>query len=321
MAGRKKLPPVQPGTDVDIVEKTPPGLAETAAIARDAGMMMTLDEIASGQDSSKLVGQIRTAMFVKHVSGRVIAAAHRELTESAGYRNILVPGPDGERKRVSTYEEFCPLVFGMSARRIRQIAENDTLMGELYEAAESMGLRQRDFNALKTLPPDDQETFKSVIADGGDRDAAVGVLTDLVERMAAKNAKANADNLAKDDYIAGQKRTIEAKTTENNALRNKRAAATPDETLEQLRHQLRAAVLGVEIALTSNDAEQDCLRNRVRDMVEHAQAHELDLLPELAGLFAQLERTLWIVRDEFGVPHAAVGDPEKEAAMTLGEAL
>lgn len=321
MAGRKKLPKAE-SSGLDIVEKTPPELAKIEAEMRDAGELATGEQVQAWIRMGFQAGRIQAATVAATVSERMIAEAYRDIAESRGYMGMPYVAADGTRGNVSSIDEFCQVCFGKTARRCRQIASNYELIGEeLFEAAQQIGFGQRDYNALKTLPADEQEAVRTAIAEGGDREAVTGLIKDLVERLVTEKAELKADALAKDERASQRERTIENLQKQLRQAKGQRERATPDEEAERLKRQFQAAALGVEIALTSEDADTDCLRNRTRDLIEHARAHERDVLPYLAGVFAQLERMLWLVRDEFGIPHAAVGDPEKEAAMTLGEAL
>jgi hypothetical protein len=83
---------------------------------------------------------------------------------------------------VQDLDEFCRQFMGKSYRRCNELADNlHTLGPELYEQAQAVGFRSRDYRALKALPADDQAAVKAALEDG-DKDTALTVLSQLVGR-------------------------------------------------------------------------------------------------------------------------------------------
>jgi hypothetical protein len=317
MAGRKSLTPAQPGRAIQIVDKTPVHIGELEAAARDAGELIPIEEI----DRSHVLlnaGRIQNALLMATVADRSIAESYLKIVESKAYVGAAYVDAGGNRRRVATLEEFCNIYFGKSARRCREIANNLELLGvELFEAAERTGLGQRDYNALKALPADDQEVIKQAIAEGGDRHAVLGMLTQLAQRQAVEKANLQSDIAAKNDVAAKKSDRINKLEEDLAKARRQARKATPDETLKVLRTRISELVVGIEADINA-PGDVASLRRWVAETTEFAQANNLDVMPMLAGTFAQIERVLWCLRDEFSIPHAAVGDPETEADMALG---
>lgn len=66
-----------------------------------------------------------------------------------------------------------------------QLAYNLNLLGpELYEQAEKIGFKVRDYQALKALPSDEQEIVKQAL-EAQNKESAV----DLMQEMALKHKK------------------------------------------------------------------------------------------------------------------------------------
>lgn len=129
--------------------------------------------------------------------------------------------------------------------------------------------------------------------------------------------EARSDKAALDERNAKLQQTAER--AEIAAAKAKRAwkDSKPDEQLTMLRRELDAEALHLSILIVSQDDAVSSLRKRVAALTEHGEQHGHDHKVYLAGVFAQLERYLHQVRDEFYIPHLAIGDPQLEADAML----
>lgn len=139
-----------------------------------------------------------------------------------------------------------------------------------------------------------------------------------VSELRAALREVRGDKAALDERNVKLQQTAEK--AELAAAKAKRAwkEATPDEQLTMLRRELDAEALHLSISIVSQDEAASSLRKRVVALIEHGEQHGQDHKVYLAGVFAQLERYLHQVRDEFYIPHLAVGDPALEAQAMLG---
>lgn len=176
-------------TDADT--PTLPALVETAnqVAAGDAVIMDSLETL-------KAVGRIEAFQFVATVADRVIAETYVKIKESKTYKGLPYRDAGGKVATVATLEEFCEAFMPKSRRRCEELANNLHLLGpELYEQSEAMGLRQRDYNAIKALPGDQQEIIKQAVA-AKDKDTVIELLQDMAVKFDKEKTaltKANAD--------------------------------------------------------------------------------------------------------------------------------
>ena len=83
-------------------------------------------------------------------------------------------------------EEFCQIKLGKTYGRLQHLVANRNLIGqEAFEQAERLGLRQVDYNAIKTLPAPDQELVRRAVEEAQSRDEVL----DLLQELAARHAK------------------------------------------------------------------------------------------------------------------------------------
>lgn len=186
--------------------------------------------------------------------------------------------------------------------RVRDLTGAATTIGRMIELAK--------------LPP---EQFQELAEHGKTGELAlddVAVMSRDELRAAVREARA--DLQTKDDVAAQTDERVRKLEEDLAKARREARKATPDDVLSKLRSRIDAVALGVEAEINAT-GDVGSLRRWVGELTEHAASHDLDVLPYLAGVFAQLERALHVLRGEFGIPRAAVGDPAEEARLTLGQ--
>lgn len=192
-----------------------------AAAAAASGAVNALaaadDAVIRASGLMQAVGRIQAAHFLETVSSRVMAETYQQILAHPNEINGL-PYRDasGETKRVSSIDEFCQVFLGRSQRRLQQLAEQLHLLGpDLYEQAEAIGFRNRDYQALKALPAKQQEAIKEAIADK-DGKRAKELLQELAEqhgREREAHAKTKKDVEAKDKLIKQKNEKIDELST------------------------------------------------------------------------------------------------------------
>lgn len=191
-----------------------------AVIEADSNAMTEVGLHERLQDSSlevgKIVGRIESALFLTSVSEKIIAESFIQLREGKKYKDLEFFDAQGNRTRVSDLEEACELLFGKSYKTCSRIAQKYESLGpELFESAERLGLRRKDYQALQALPSDDQALIKTTIAEATDRDSVTDLIGELTERHAKKLAE-------KDKAIADLTKNLEVKERRVTALGEER---------------------------------------------------------------------------------------------------
>lgn len=217
-----RTPGVMPaGTEIAVREDV---------LAADA---QALTEISLGQqmvmDASnalEAVGAMKMGVFMATVAEKAIAQTYITIKESKAYKGLPYQ-KDGMLRQVATLEEFCDVFMPKSRRRCEELAANFHLLGPaLYEQAEAIGFRQRDYNALKALPADDQAIVKQAI-EVGKFDNAIELMQDMAVRHAQeKSALTKEAAEAKANYQALDK--VERQTRERlSDMERKQALSSP----------------------------------------------------------------------------------------------
>ena len=145
---------------------------------------------------AEALGRIKTADFFRRVGDIIIAQAFTDLRNSKKYKDYPIMDEAGNIRRCQTIEDFCQCAFGKSYNRCYELAKNLHLLGsDLYESAERIGFRNKDYRALKALPAEEQAVVKQAL-ESESKDEVLAILEDLAakhqaEREAAKKEKAD----------------------------------------------------------------------------------------------------------------------------------
>lgn len=188
-------------------------------IAQEASIVTALEQKqVTAFDLGQQVGRIQALKLISDVSEKAIVETFIQIREGKKYKEILIPGPDGNLRQSEDLTEFCELVFGKSYASLAEMAQNYNLLGgKLYEHAERLGLKSRDYRALRALPADEQKLVQLTLAEAGDRESVADLIHELADRHAQERAAlrkdledAQADLKAKDKVLADKSEQLDA---------------------------------------------------------------------------------------------------------------
>lgn len=271
--GRKPAPAPEAPTDA----------LDSHALARASEAADTLGAvnlaIAQSAELHKMVGRIETAHFMETVSAKLIAETYLKAKALLGeVGSVTVIGPTGKTETVSGMEQFCELAMPVSARRCQQIVSSIELLGPaLFEQAERIGFRARDYQALKALPSDEQALVTRAM-ESGSKDDVLDLLTELAGRNEALRKQAELDKKS----LAAKDKVIQAKSAKLDKIEEDAAArrnATMEEAEAFQMDDLRNDTLGAETSLLRMLATVDeVLAQPATGAAEQAARHSLDYL-------------------------------------------
>ncbi len=209
--GRKPTPTAAPET---LPALNAAVIAHESQALTEVGMRDQLQ--SSSLEVGKIVGRLESTLFLRHVADKMIAESFIQLREGKQYKALEFKDASGNMRHVADLQEACEILLGRSYRTCAEIAQNFELLGErIFESAERLGLRAKDYRALRTLPSDDQALIKTTIAEATDRDSVTDLIGELTERHAKKLAE-------KDKAIAELNKQVETKERRVKALGEER---------------------------------------------------------------------------------------------------
>ncbi len=247
----------------------------------------------------KIVGRIEAADFYETVSLSIRLAAFNMAKKSKAYKNLTNPKT---RNHFVNLEEFCQAHLQRSIRRMEQIASNhDTVGGDLFEKSEQLGLRQKDYDAIKALPSDDQVLIKRAMEDTNSREE----LIDLLQEMAVRNQKIQESMTqqlqSKDEVLLSKQKLVDYQADQIDTLSAKARfvlTASPSEKLDGIRTELLAHAAGIEGALAGK------LAPAFTALKEHLAEHGGECDAYLSSALGQIERAVREIRESFGLLRA-----------------
>lgn len=299
---RKPAPTIDlhdaPAINEQAVSEGQSALTEAAVLARTQ---------SSALEVGRLLGRIEHATFSATVAQKVIAESFIQLREGKKYKDLTITDESGETRRVADFEEACRHLFGQSYRTCLESAQNfEALGGELYEQALKLGLRTKEYRAIRALPDDDKTLISEAIAAASDREAVADLIGELTERHAAKlSEKEKALQDAKDAADAKDRLMEKVRERANDAeekLAKYEAGIVPaDERLDDATNDI-----------TTNGKKADDALRVVELLVESIDAIVTDICDkggDMAGAAALVQRTrdqVWRLASTVGRIQAAV---------------
>lgn len=286
-----------------ITEEDLPGLPQA---------MESINELASAEkalmanfETIKCIGRIEASQFYATVAEKLIVETAINIRESKKYKGLPYKNENGQCATVATFDEFCQIFLGKSARRVQELISNYNQLGpNLYEQAEKIGFRQRDYNALKALPADDRQLIAQAI-----EEESLEKALDILQEMAAKHQREKTEMVKKVDELA---QTIEAKDKvikdktgliDNQAeklalFENRQKSITAEQALVDARNNLQVHAANVKAQVMSQ--LRSCMRTLHQQPGDHGAF--------AGGCLIEIKRELDILRDEYNLPVTVTED-------------
>lgn len=297
----------------DMPEILPSVVARIEAAQDSALTSSEMDEVlAAGID----LGRLEALDFVVTVTSTAILQIYENVKKSKAWRLLRNP-KNGHGAHFESLEEFCEVKLGKSHERLRKIVANRNAIGQdAFEQAERLGLHQRDYNAIKSLPAPDQELVRRAVEDATSREDVLDLLQELAARHVQVKAELNAEveevkkelaaKVKRLDVVNRQKEAAEEKAARiavmppNEALADlqKKATAIMNDALGAVRGELRQALIALDAQGTGD--------------------HTLFM----AGMVGQIAADLAALREEFNLPdvsNAADAQLAAEVAQWSGQ--
>lgn len=249
-------------------------------------------------DVLKQVGRIEGLEFARRVADVAIAQVFENIKKTKAYQGLPYKDEDGVTRHVADLEQFCKVFLGRSARRVQELVQNLHLLGpDLYEQAEHIGFRARDYSALKALPPEDQEIVKQAI-ESDSKDTVIELIQDMAIKHKAEKAElskkledsqADYDALSKMEADTSKKLREAKLELERNQLRT----LPWDERIAPLKEEITARQCLIDESLARHlqaiDALDAWLTNELTSRPDYDPESPVDLPPEALTVLVHLE--------------------------------
>ncbi len=199
--------------------------ADLARLQNDAALADKA--VLDAEEVHRALGQLEGLEFARRVADVAAAQIFLKIKEGKKYNGLPYRDAEGRVRHVASLEEFCEVKLGKSLRRVQELASNLHHLGpELYEAAETVGFKSRDYRALKALPEAEQETVKQALA-SETKEEVLAILEDLAERHASEREAMRRENEglkgdldAKDKVLENKARSLDRVEVELEKLKS-----------------------------------------------------------------------------------------------------
>ncbi|MGE4296962.1 MAG: hypothetical protein AB7E47_02940 [Desulfovibrionaceae bacterium] len=209
---------------------------QNAAVAMDTAMLDSYDILKS-------IGRIEGIEFTRRVGEVAIAQIFNDVRNSKQYKGLPYRDEKGITRHVGTFEEFCQAFLGKSYNRCLELSQNLHLLGsDLYESAERIGFRAKDYRTLKALPAEDQEVMKQALASES-KEQVLDLLQDMAARHASEKAALTktADGLTADLEARDKLMKAKAQQLDKAHIELEKLKSLPPDENERLRLEREAA--------------------------------------------------------------------------------
>ncbi|MHC1700311.1 MAG: hypothetical protein AB9900_04925 [Humidesulfovibrio sp.] len=256
------------GTTAPIPEITTEREAELVKM-QNQGALADTALLAFG-DTYKALGRIEGMDFLRRVGDIAIAQTFVEVRESKKYKGLPYKDAGGNLRHVEDFDEFCREFFGKSYTRCYELSKNLHLLGpDLYESAERIGFKSRDYAALKALPESEQDIVKTALA-AESKDQVLDILQDLAARHQSERAaaKKDAEDLKAD--LDARDKLLTEKTEKNDRLSlelEKLKSLPPNKRARLQLEQEQAAALRINTACVKAEGEVNLFLAEVADVL------------------------------------------------------
>ncbi|MGJ8486051.1 hypothetical protein ACSFVZ_18730 [Pseudoalteromonas sp. SYSU M81236] len=221
----------------------------------------TTQVLASKQDALMQLGQIQAFNFI----GKLVTVSElkilQQVKDSKNYKGLTYKGESGKLETVSTWDQCCEKILGMSRKSVDERLLNLSQFGEaFFEQAQAMRLGYRDLKALRQLPSDEQAlVIESEAVETGDKEA----VKDLI-----------------DDLKAQHKKELDAEKLKTKELDSQRQVAI------RMRDEYQMKAMDYQTELESTKFKADAWKDQTKHLLFEATKYESNAIESLSRLMA-----------------------------------
>ncbi|WP_028586688.1 hypothetical protein [Desulfocurvus vexinensis] len=283
---------MSPGKGPDSVPEI--SAARAAQLAQDQNTAAAVSQaVMDVEGVLRDLGRLDATLFYATVADSMLVQIFEKMKKEKAYQKIPIRDEAGNVRHVADLKEFCEVKLGKSYQRLQELSQHmHTLGPDLYEAAERVGFRNRDYRALKALPAEDQEAVKRALAEDATKDDALSLLQDMAERHAAQQAAARkeAEDLAADLDARDRLLQTKAQQLDKTQLELERLKSLPPAQRARLALEREAAAVErLSLAEVKASAAVNEFLGELADLLEAdgCSPHTSDYAHNLARYWAE----------------------------------
>lgn len=220
---------ITPEREVELVQ-----VQNSAAIAAQAVM--------DAEGVLRDLGRLDAALFFATVADSMLVQIFEKVKREKAYNKIPIRDEAGNVRLSHDLKEFCEFKLGKSYRRLQELSSNMRNLGPaLYEAAEKVGFKSRDYRALNALPAEEQAVVKQAL-ESESKDEVLDILQDMAARHQAEKeaAKKERDDLKADMDAKDKVLEVKAQRLDKAEIELQKLKSLPKDADTELRLEVEA---------------------------------------------------------------------------------
>ncbi|MFW3379335.1 hypothetical protein ACN9NO_08310 [Glaesserella parasuis] len=267
-------------------------------------------------EAYEMLGMVKMSDFHRKLTTCQHIKVLAEFKESKKYKGLEMLDVTGNRRHVSTWDDFCS-ALGFSRQKIDEDISNLSKLGEDFlETSQRLGLGYREMRKLRQLPEDARaEIVEADYSEATDKEELIEKIEDLTTKHAKEKAELEAKLKRKSDDYDAQAKVLANKNAQIDRLDTELAKKT--KAIETQTPDQRGGQLREETTQISYKAEA-ILRGQVwqafEALAKHSEETSIDHRQFMSGVLAEYQLILSELQQHFQLDDSPSGSDLPEWA-------
>ncbi|MDG6280438.1 hypothetical protein Q7378_09665 [Glaesserella parasuis] len=267
-------------------------------------------------EAYEMLGMVKMSDFHRKLTTCQHIKVLAEFKESKKYKGLEMLDVTGNRRHVSTWDDFCS-ALGFSRQKIDEDISNLSKLGEDFlETSQRLGLGYREMRKLRQLPEDARaEIVEADYSEATDKEELIEKIEDLTAKHAKEKAELEAKLKRKSDDYDAQAKVLANKNAQIDRLDTELAKKT--KAIETQTPDQRGGLLREETTQISYKAEA-ILRGQVwqafEALAKHSEETGIDHRQFMSGVLAEYQLILSELQQHFQLDDSPSGSDLPEWA-------
>ncbi|MDG6363575.1 MULTISPECIES: hypothetical protein [Pasteurellaceae] len=267
-------------------------------------------------EAYEMLGMVKMSDFHRKLTTCQHIKVLAEFKESKKYKGLEMLDVTGNRRHVSTWDDFCS-ALGFSRQKIDEDISNLSKLGEDFlETSQRLGLGYREMRKLRQLPEAARaEIVEADYSEATDKEELIEKIEDLTAKHAKEKAELEAKLKRKSDDYDAQAKVLANKNAQIDRLDTELAKKT--KAIETQTPDQRGGQLREETTQISYKAEA-ILRGQVwqafEALAKHSEETSIDHRQFMSGVLAEYQLILSELQQHFQLDDSPSGSDLPEWA-------
>ncbi|MDG6239851.1 hypothetical protein P9J88_06605 [Glaesserella parasuis] len=267
-------------------------------------------------EAYEMLGMVKMSDFHRKLTTCQHIKVLAEFKESKKYKGLEMLDVTGNRRHVSTWDDFCS-ALGFSRQKIDEDISNLSKLGEDFlETSQRLGLGYREMRKLRQLPEDARaEIVEADYSEATDKEELIEKIEDLTAKHAKEKAELEAKLKRKSDDYDAQAKVLANKNAQIDRLDTelaKKTKAIETQTPDQRGGQLREET--IQISYKAEAILRGQVWQAFEALAKHSEETSIDHRQFMSGVLAEYQLILSELQQHFQLDDSPSGSDLPEWA-------